>query len=139
MEDWKIYTEIDFSDLNVVKYNIDTRDFHCACQGLKDIDEPFKSFAAFEKNPDKFSHTQEELVAILNRLFSESGGPGRWRFLMLDSPSKGSGNWGMKYLRIFRVGTGLVVCNSEGYALSKDVLSAKVNLQYLNHIKYKAK
>lgn len=133
MSDWKLYTEIDFSDLKIVKYNIDTRDFHCAYQTKKDLEKEFETFSAFEKSPEKFLHTQEELIELLHRLYNESGGKGKWRYLMLDAPSKGVGNWRMKYLRIFRVQNGFVVCNIDNYALSKDVLSAKVNLEYLHH------
>ncbi len=133
MSDWKIYTEIDFSDLSIVKFNIDTRDFHCATQKPKDIDEPFKSFSAIEKSPEKFIHNNEELKTLIDRLYIESGGKGRWRMLMLDSPSKGTGSWNMKYLRIFRVENGFVVCNSDNYALSKGALSYKVNQEYLGH------
>lgn len=133
MSDWKIYTEIDFSDLNIVKYNIDTRDFHCACQTKNDLEKEFEVFSKFEKRPELFLHTQEELIELLHRLYNESGGKGRWRFLQLDSPSKGVGNWRMKYLRIFRLEDGFVVCNSDNYALSKEVLYSKVDLEFLHH------
>ena len=110
MSDWKHYTEIDFSDNNYYKFNIDTRDFHCACQTSKD-----------------------ELLLTIDRLYKESGGKGRWRYLELDSPSKGVGNWQLKYLRIFRVEDGFIICNSDNYALSKEVLSSKVDREFLHH------
>ena len=133
MSYWKLYTEIDFSDLNFVKFNIDTRDFHCACQTKKDIEQEFEKFSAFEKSPEKFLHTQEELIEVIDKLYNESGGRGRWRFLQLDVKNKGVRNWSMKYIRIFRVDNGFVICNSENYALSKEVLSAKVDSEYLHH------
>jgi hypothetical protein len=137
MSDWKHYTEIDFSDNNYYKFNIDTRDFHCSCQRLEDIDEPLKVFEALKKNPNKFILSKDELLLIIDRLYNESGGKGRWRYLMLDSPSKGVNGWQLKYLRIFRVEDGFIMCNSDNYALSKEVLSCKVNKEHLCYIDYK--
>jgi hypothetical protein len=135
MSDWKHYTEIDFSDKNYYKFNIDTRDFHCGCQTLEDIDEPLKVFEALKKNPNKFVLSKDELLLTIDRLYNESGGKGRWRYLMLDSPCTRNGNWRLKYLRIVRFEDGFIICNSDNYALSKEVLSCKVNQDHLCYIK----
>lgn len=132
MVDWKLYSEIDFSDTEILKINIDTRDFHCSTQTIKDDILPFKSFSAFDKNPSRFTHTKDELIELLDRLYKESGGKGKWRYLMLDSPSKGTGNWDMKYLRVFKLDDYFVVCNSNDYALSKENLSFPVNQEFLH-------
>jgi hypothetical protein len=135
MSDWKHYTEIDFSDKNYYKFNIDTRDFHCGCQTLEDFVEPLKVFEALKKNPNKFVLSKDELLLTIDRLYNESGGKGRWRYLMLDSPCTRNGNWRLKYLRIVRFEDGFIICNSDNYALSKEVLSCKVNQDHLCYIK----
>jgi hypothetical protein len=133
MSNWKIFTEIDFSDKTVIKYNIDTRDFHCACTKEIDEENSFKIFKLFEKKPERYLHTKDELIELLNRLYTESGGLGKWRYLSLELKNKEVNNWKMKYIRIFRLENGFVVCNEENYALSKEVLSGKVNLEMLHH------
>ena len=32
MSDWKYYEDVNFSDKNIARYNIDTRDFYCKAQ-----------------------------------------------------------------------------------------------------------
>ena len=32
MSNWKYYEDVDFSDNNIARYNIDTRDFYCSVQ-----------------------------------------------------------------------------------------------------------
>jgi hypothetical protein len=130
MEDWVFYKEINFSDESYNKFNIDTRDFCC----IGTNDDPL-DFSALNKKPERFVYTQDELIALLDRLFIESGGKGSWRFLQLEGRDTITRNWNLKYLRIFRHGDGFVVCNNNNYAINKDVLNNKVEKEYLNFIK----
>lgn len=130
MEKWKPFNEIDFSDKTIQKVSIDTRDFHCAISRdnyhIEDI--RWKK----ETNKSNFIHSKEELDFLIKRLFEESGGNSKkWRMLSLDSNSPDTKNWAMKYIRIFRVDEGFVVCNSYNIAISKNNLSAKVNQELL--------
>lgn len=131
MKDWIPYTEVDFSNTKILRFHVDTRDFHCMTHEAKNIDKPFTSFTALERNPEKFVHTQEELKAVLDRLYTESGGKNGWRYLTLIPSKKGTDNWGLKYLRIVRAETGFIICNAEYHALSKEALSGKVNQEFL--------
>lgn len=135
MSEWIFFREVDFDDETILKFNIDTRDFCCGMMRSEDEITPLEEFALLLKKPDEYIHSKEELLETLNRLFEESGGEGEWRCLILDSSNhKGSDNWGLKYLRIFRYKHGFVVCNSENYALRKDFLGCPVNQELLNHI-----
>lgn len=130
MEDWIPYKEVDFSDESYNKFNIDTRDFH----GIGTSTDEKLNFAALEKKPERFVYTQEELIALLDRLYTESGDKGSWRYLQLEGRNVITCNWNLKYLRIHRHNNGFVVCNSENYAIKKEVLSSKVEQDHLNFI-----
>lgn len=129
MEDsWKFYTEIDFSNEKIKQFHVDTRDFHCSVNE----DNPKKELIGMSKvkfHPDKYAHTGEEVMQLLTRLFNESGGKAKWRFLMLDTVGD---NWSLKYIRIYRTYFGLVVCDSQNNVLTKEVLNSKVNQEYLH-------
>ncbi len=129
-DDWKFYEEIDFSDEKIKIYHIDTRDFHC----ITSTGEPEKKmdFAKIKKYPERFLHTADEVKALLSRFFNESGGKVKWRFLMLDSTDKKMDNWNLKYIRIHRTDSGLVVCDNRHYALNKEILSCPVNKEHLS-------
>ncbi len=132
MEDnWKPFKEIDFADTSIMQYHIDTRDFCCIInrnKSDKDID-----FAKIKKYPENFFHSAEEVVETITRLYNDAGGEAKWRFLSLDGKGdKISSNWQMKYIRIYRTEQGLVVCNSNQYALSKDILKCEVNKECLH-------
>lgn len=129
-DDWKFYEEIDFSDESIKSYHIDTRDFHCITH-TKESDKKM-DFAKIKKYPERFFHTSDEVKVLLDRLFNESGGKVGWRFLMLDSNDRRMGNWNLKYIRIHREGSKLVVCDDNHYALNKEILSCAVNKQFLS-------
>jgi len=130
MEDWIFYKEIDFSDVSYNRFNIDTRDFHCIGTNGDHLD-----FAALNNKPERFIYTQADLLELLDRLFAESGGEGKWRFLQLEGRNAITKNWNLKYLRIVRHGEGFVVCNNDNYAINKEVLSNKVEQEHLHFIK----
>lgn len=130
MSDWAEHNKIDFSDINILKYNIDTRDFHVSTSTSRGKEI---NFDKLKKYPDRFFHTPEELTETINRLFIESVGEVKWRYLALEGEGKKhSHGWEMKYLRIYRAEEGLVVCNDENYALNKDILSCSINKDLLH-------
>ena len=132
MEDkWNFYTEVNFGDESIQQYHIDTRDFCCIVNSEKS--EKNFDFAKSRKHPENFFHTAVEVVDLLTRLFNESGGKVEWRFLSLDGEGKRlTVNWQIKYIRIHRTENGLIVCDGNHYALSKDILSCKVNQEHLS-------
>lgn len=128
--EWVFFKNIDWNCPKNNRFNIDTRDFCC---GYRWTDDKHKDLPTLVKSKEKFLHTKDELVSLIDRLFEESGGEGKWRMLSLEG--KGSGNWSLKYLRIQRYELGFLICNSDEQALNKDFLSRSVNKEYLCHIK----
>lgn len=144
MSEWKPFKEIDFSDLTVNQFHVDTRDFKCNAFE-KEVDIALSNWDAIEKYPEHFYHTSEEIMKLLNRLYEESGGEGQWRFLTLKKNDvELFGNWQLKYIRIYRFDEGLLVIvrsntdyseSIEGIGLDKEMLSFPVdnNPDVLNH------
>lgn len=129
-DQWKPFKEVDFNDQNINHYHLDTRDFCCIPITNMYTD---KDFTTVIKYPDRFIYSSDEVVNLINMLFVESGGDGDWRMLSLDTIN--TYGWQLKYLRIYRVKQGLIVCNSDSYALRKEFWKNKVNKKYLNHCK----
>lgn len=135
MADWKFYKEVNLSDEGVNQVHVDTRDFHCSVSDEKpkfgkDLDINLKKLL---KHRPRFFYSPEETKEIIDRLFTESGGENEWRMLMLDGIGENaSGNWGMKYIRIYRTDWGFLICNNKNRALNREVLSCKVNQEFLN-------
>jgi hypothetical protein len=131
MDNWKFYTDVDFNDETIMQYHIDTRDFHCITN--KEKSDEFKVFASLDRKPERYIFNPEEIKQLLDRYFTESGGKHTWRmFTLSGSGADYSGGWQLKYLRIYRVNNGLVVCNSQSYCLQKDILDNKVEQEYLS-------
>lgn len=142
MGNWKYYEDVDFSDENIARYSIDTRDFYCAIQ----TKEEMKQSNLFEKIDTrvidtypiaKFYHTEQEVKGLIERFWKESGGDGEWRMLSLKSKNINVTNWNLKYVRITRTEKGFLVGNSQNYILSKSTLSDPIEKEYLNHIAHK--
>jgi hypothetical protein len=143
MSNWKYYEDVDFSDENIARYNIDTRDFYCAVQTKAEVEEGDKMLANLDTTKidkyrvDKFYHTEQEVKDLIERFWRESGGDGDWRMLSLKSKNKNVTNWNLKYIRIARTEKGFLVCNSYGVIISKIHLSDPIEQEYLNHINKK--
>lgn len=123
-ENWVFFRKIDFNSPNFNRFHIDTRDFHCGYGFSK---ETHKDIATLEKRKEDFFHTKEELEALLERYFNESGGEKDWRFFNLE----GMDNWSMKYIRIIRTDLGFLICNNHYRALRKEVLESRIEKEYL--------
>jgi hypothetical protein len=129
-ERWVPYSEVDFSDCRLVSYIIDTRDFHCRMGkdiSLLDGIDLHKT----RKNPERYFHTPEEVKALLDRYYTESGGAGDWRHFHLKGIFR-SENWQMKYIRIYRFYSGLVVCNDKQFVFNKADLAAPIDQKHLH-------
>jgi len=124
-EQWVFFKEIDWECPNNNKFNVDTRDFHV---GYHWTDEEHKDISTIRKYPH-FFHTKDELIDLLDRYYIESGGRVEWRYFSLENYD---GGWGLKYLRIFRIDMGYIVCDSENRALKKDLLRGEINKQLLH-------
>lgn len=127
-KEWVFFKDIDFDDEKFNRFNVDTRDFHCGYQNIKE-DHP--DMSTLSKYP-KFFYTKEEVLSELERLYNESGGENKWRCLELVSNDNRVLNWNLKYIRIIRTDKGFLICNSEYQALRKDILCARVNQEHLN-------
>jgi hypothetical protein len=138
MSNWKYYEDVDFSDVNVARYNIDTRDFYCGVQTKEEMEKPDRLIAKLDtskidKYPDnKFYHTEKEVKDLIERFWRESGGDGEWRMLSLKSHNQSVTGWNLKYIRITRTEKGFLICNSYGVAISKNVLSDPIATEYLH-------
>ena len=143
MSNWKYYEDVDFSDVNIARYNIDTRDFYCSVQTKEQAERPDSIIAKLDtskidKYPvTKFYHTEQEVKDLIERFWRESGGDGEWRCLSLISKNHNVTNWNLKYVRIVRTEKGLLVCNAYGAIISKNDLSDPIDKEYLHHRKKK--
>ena len=139
MSNWKYYEDVDFSDINIARYNIDTRDFYCAVQTKEQAERPDSIIAKLDttkidKYPvTKFYHTEQEVKDLIERFWRESGGDGEWRCLSLKSKNHNVTNWNLKYVRIVRTEKGLLVCNAYGAIINKNDLGDPIDKEYLYH------
>lgn len=123
-DDWKHIDQIDFTKEDLKQIHVDTRDFHAA---LSNEDRSFDE-SKIKKYGSDFYFTNEELKQLLNRLYTESGGPGKWRFFSFDRD--GARNWELKYIRCYKKENGWIICsrNSEiDRAYNKEFWSSPVN------------
>lgn len=141
MSNWKYFEDLDFSDVNIVRYNIDTRDFYCGVQTKEEAGNPDRLIqkldtTVIDKYPlTKYYHTENEVKDLIERFWKESGGDGEWRCLSLKSKNKNVTNWNLKYIRITRTKKGFLVCNSYGVIISKNNLSDPIEQEHLCFIK----
>lgn len=132
MDNWIPFQQVDFSDENLKTFHIDTRDFHCS-QSSKETELLGLDLEVLKNSKHStFFHTPQEVVELLGRYFTESGGKGEWRMFNLKG-SKVEPDWSIKYIRIYRTEYGLIVCNSRNYVLNKEILSYPVDQEHLNH------
>ena len=122
--EWVDFKEIEWNDPKFNVFSVDTRDFHC---GYRYETKQHKDFACLKKYPHFFL-TEEELKTLLQKWFDESGGKAEWRMFSLTGFGD---NWNLKYLRIWRTELGFVVCNSNNYAMKKEILSYPVAQEHL--------
>jgi hypothetical protein len=141
-EDGKILC--DFSNTNIKQYHIDTRDFHI----IEDNEDILKTkssdkkytfdYDIIKKYPD-FFNTPEEIKQLIERYYKESDGKRSWRMFSLDFEDSRVISWNFKYIRIYLVPEGLVVCNSYNKAIPKRILKSPVKKKYLNLNSYLGK
>lgn len=127
-DEWIPFTEVDWNDKENNRFNVDTRDFHCGYRLSRNSHKDYKTIKKYEH----FFHTEQEVKDLIQRLYNESGGKNEWRCLYLVSKDSRVLNWKLKYIRIFREVEGFIVCNSDNIAIPKDILSCKVNQEYLH-------
>lgn len=129
-DEWLPFQVIDFADTNISLYSVDTRDFHCLTSSGDTGKE--LNLDKITKYKNRFFYTPEEVMETLTRLYTESGGKQKSRSLILKGEAERyTANWQLKYLRIHRTGYGLIICNSDHYALKKEILECPVNQDYI--------
>jgi hypothetical protein len=124
---WIHFSELELNCPDNNRFNIDTRDFHC---GYFFSEEKHPDHNKIRNNPNLI-YTEEQVKEILKRLYEESGGEDEWRMLALESIDSRVLNWKLKYIRIWRVDEGFIICNSNDKAIPKNVINSKVNQLYL--------
>jgi hypothetical protein len=140
-DEWVFFEKVDFLNPELKSFSIDTRDFHCLSTeefSLEQVD-----LSEYKKRPLEFLLTAEELTQLLNRYYEQSGGEGEWRMFSLSGVGQQrTGNWEMKYIRIFKTSPDLfLICIKDTYnnkrdalyPLSKGLLCCPVEQRYLNH------
>lgn len=131
MNNWIPYNQIDWTNIKLLQFHIDTRDFCCNAST-----EPVPGIDLYKtrKFTANYFHTVDEILALLKRYHEESGGTVEWRMFSLDGQAKyRTSNWQLKYIRIFRLPQGLVVYDDKDkFLFSKDMLACSVNQEYLN-------
>ncbi len=144
-DNWILFKDIDWNDENYNQFNVDTRDFHVgyckrdlnAIVDEHDLTWHEKSYKTIRwdkiRKYPRFFFSEEELKALIERLYTESGGKGEWRMLDLVSGDERVRNWNLKYLRIWRTDKGFVICNNYNVAIPKPILEVKVDLEHLAH------
>lgn len=136
MEDkWKPHDELDF---NFNLSRIDTRDFH----GYNDNCEDSEMKSIFEKVKQKYRDdnsdtcfTKEEIEKNIEKLYAESGGKVKWRFLSFLG-DKRSSSWIFKYINVYKLKDNCYIIEgkspNDAILLSKSVIEKGVNMEHLN-------
>jgi hypothetical protein len=125
-DNWKFYKEVDFADPEAMQFHVDTRDFRVMVAHR--VSENTPDLKKLVKYPGRFFRSAEDVMSMLDRFYSQSGGEKEWRYLALP----GISDWSIKYLRIYRTAHGLLVCNAYDRALRRDVLDADVDTDVLD-------
>lgn len=132
---WIIYSELDLES-NLTR--IDTRDFcgyndNCEDSEMKSIFEKVK-----QKYRDDNSDTcfkKEEVEKNIEKLYAESGGKVKWRFLSFLG-DKRSGSWIFKYINIYKLKEDCYIIegkqNDNAILLSKSVIEKGINKEHLS-------
>lgn len=133
MKAWIPFKQVDFTDQTIRQYHVDTRDF-CVLCNEEEYPEKTKNDRDYKPLPDlhvllkyrgRFFYSDQEVLDLITRLFTESGGEKKWRHLVLE----GDGSWRLKYIRIYRTKHGNIVCNNDNYAMSKNSMEKPVKTQ----------
>jgi hypothetical protein len=127
-DSWVHFKEIEWNDPKFNKFNVDTRDFHCGYTWNEKQHPDWNTI----KKYTHFFFTEDELKALIERYFIESGGDAEWRMMDLNYPDIRVTNWNLKYLRVWRTELGFLVCNSSDKAIPKSILSHPINQEYLH-------
>ena len=133
MGHWMPYKELDWDNPEFKAFHIDTRDFN----GLGNDHNPTINFVKKKARhkPENYFFTKEQIIELLDRYYTESGGPGEWRMFCLEGEgAERAGNWQLKYIRIYRTKYGFVVYDDkQKFLFPKRHLNCAVAQEHLNH------
>jgi hypothetical protein len=118
MNNWIFFREIEWDD-QTQQIHVDTRDFHVL--KINEICEETPELHKVIKYKERFFHSINEVKALLERYFNDSGGLKKWRKLSI----KGIDGW-FKYIRILKTEYGWIVCDRDYKILNKEKLSGDV-------------
>lgn len=127
---WIPYQEVDFNNTDYNTFSIDTRDFHCIASNRTNENLNLRGTS---RNPELYYFNHDELKALLDRYFTESGGACEWRYFSIVGAECG---WNMKYLRIFRKKKGFLLCTEfrDVYTVwKKKILNGEIDKKHLHN------
>lgn len=128
MSVWKPLSEVDWSTHNY--YRVDTRDFHILER--RDIPESCKiDYFTVDKYKNKLLFSIEEVKALIEKFYMESGGEKEWRYFSLIYSHKAYNGWQLKYFTIVKYKDSYLIANKEHYLLSRDILKLQINKEQL--------
>ena len=141
MTNWEYYEDVDFSDKNIISYNIDSRDFYCKGQNIAEVEQGSSivlDLLTINRTPEEeYYHTEQEVKDLIKRWWRESGGDGECRILRLESNDPSLSGWMLRYIEVFRTEKGFLICNRNGFVLTKTILKSPVDKSRLHHIAVK--
>jgi len=124
MDNWIFFKEVNW-DEQIQQAHVDTRDFHVLV--LNEPCEKMPDLTKIIKLKEKFFHSTDEVKALIERYFNDSGGVAKWRSLYI----KGIDDW-FKYIRILNTEHGWIVCHRDYEILNKEKLSGEVLKEHLH-------
>lgn len=127
MSAWITHKDVYFDDESIKQIHVDTRDFHCSVvdRNKPDKEGEWKSVIEKYKGRVEYLHSASEVKSLIDRWFEESGGKRDWRHFYVDSNDTAVAGWLMKYIRIYRIDDGFIVCNRNDYMLNKNITRCK--------------
>lgn len=127
---WKSFENFNLEGEVNTRWFIDTRDFHFEKYEQKYKEEHLERIY---KKPVRFIYSKEEVEKHIKRLYEESGGEGDWRMLDLKENSPLVNNWNLKYINIYKLEEGFIICNSSNTPIPKHIIVSPINKEYLNY------
>jgi len=141
---WVYIDEID-SLPDVRSFHCDTRDFHVSANDESESLDPNDHAAPWtgaylklinsSKCKEDFLIEKDEIIPLLKRLETWSGGKADWRRLSFDEQLPDKTGWDYKYLRFYKwkaESTKYIVCTSYGTAIHwRDMRETNIDKEHL--------
>jgi hypothetical protein len=123
---WTEHYNVDWNDSTYNSFHVDTRDFNVSQSEDVYVHPDMSKLLRYST----FFFTADEVKALIERYFNESGKECEWRYVSLTNYDNG---WSLKYLRIYRTATGFIICDSHNHALTKELLAGDIDQKMLHN------